>query len=83
MNYDQDGVIRLGTDLRFVDIRKPWDMVSSSIMITVGSGLTIDFYDSDGRRCTKMEMAFEHWTVFADPASTFAFATLGMWDRVV
>ncbi|KAJ0109332.1 hypothetical protein J7T55_000257 [Diaporthe amygdali] len=26
MNYDQDGVIRLGTDLRFVDVRKPWDM---------------------------------------------------------
>lgn len=25
MNYDEEGVIRVGTDLRFVDQSKPWD----------------------------------------------------------
>lgn len=27
MNYDVEGVIRLGTDLRFVDSSRPWDQV--------------------------------------------------------
>lgn len=29
MNYDPNNVIRVGTDLRFVDSSKPWDKVSS------------------------------------------------------
>jgi hypothetical protein len=28
MNYDPRNVIRVGTDLRFVDASKPWDKVS-------------------------------------------------------
>lgn len=28
MNYDPSNVIRVGTDLRFVDASKPWDKVS-------------------------------------------------------
>ena len=31
INYDPDGTIRVGTDLRFVDSSKPWDKVSSDI----------------------------------------------------
>jgi hypothetical protein len=27
MNYDPNNVIRVGTDLRFVDASKPWDKV--------------------------------------------------------
>ena len=27
MNYDPDNIIRVGTDLRFVDSSKPWDKV--------------------------------------------------------
>lgn len=29
MNYDANNVIRVGTDLRFVDSSKPWDKVST------------------------------------------------------
>lgn len=29
MNYDPSNVIRVGTDLRFVDASKPWDKVST------------------------------------------------------
>ena len=25
MNFDEEGVIRVGTDLRFVDKTRPWD----------------------------------------------------------
>lgn len=28
MNHDPDSIIRVGTDLRFVDSSKPWDTVS-------------------------------------------------------
>lgn len=41
MNHDKDGVIRLGTDLRFVDTRKPWDIVSSPLMVIIGYKLTV------------------------------------------
>ena len=27
MNYDPDNIIRVGTDLRFVDSSRPWDKV--------------------------------------------------------
>jgi phytanoyl-CoA hydroxylase len=31
LNYDPDNVIRVGTDLRFVDASKPWDTVCAEI----------------------------------------------------
>lgn len=31
MNYDPNHVIRVGTDLRFVDGSKPWDKASSPL----------------------------------------------------
>jgi hypothetical protein len=48
MNYDPDNIIRVGTDLRFVDSSKPWDKVRAFqtvmvslilINIAVGQGL--------------------------------------------
>jgi phytanoyl-CoA hydroxylase len=56
MNFDPEGVIRLGTDLRYVDTSRPWDKVSSiflpilymSAMLMVWQRWDKDFEFNDG-----------------------------------
>lgn len=33
MNFDPDNIIRVGTDLRFVDGSKPWDIVREFVAV--------------------------------------------------
>ena len=56
LNQSKDNIIRLATDLRFVDSSRPWDTVSVSGH-EYGSLLMI--CDSDGRSRTHSMMAFE------------------------
>lgn len=42
MNYDPDNVIRVGTDLRFVDGSKPWDTVSRTLALDLRMVVTFE-----------------------------------------
>ena len=55
MNYDPKKIIRVGTDLRFVDSSKPWDKVSISLGIFLARSDT----RSGGTKTTLSTMAFK------------------------
>lgn len=56
MNYDPDNVIRVGTDLRFVDASKPWDTVSGTVTLNLCMVLMLQ---SGGTRIMSSMMEFE------------------------
>jgi hypothetical protein len=53
MNYDPRNVIRVGTDLRFVDQSRPWDKV---MIISVERLMCLLIYTSAGINITNLTM---------------------------